>query len=42
VPPGRHWEKHQAGSADLEWRIRIRLDAFDGRHLPAGAVSIAK
>jgi len=30
------------GSADLVWRIRVRLEAFDGRTLPADAVSITK
>ena len=30
------------GSADLVWRIRVRLEAFDGRKLPADAVSISK
>lgn len=28
------------GSADLTWRIEVRVEAFDGRRLPAGAVSI--
>ena len=32
----------RAGSADLVWRIRVRLEAFDGRKLPADAVSISK
>ena len=34
--------KPVAGSADLVWRIRVRLEAFDGRTLPGDAVSIAK
>jgi hypothetical protein len=35
-------EIQHKGSADLVWRIRVRLEAFDGRELPADAVSIAK
>jgi len=30
------------GSAALVWRIRVRIDAFDGRQLPAGAISIGE
>ena len=32
----------RAGGADLVWRIRVRLEAFDDRTLPADAVSISK
>ena len=31
-----------AGSADLVWRIRVRLEAFDRRKFPTDAVSITK
>ena len=34
--------KPVAGSAELVWRIRVRLEAFDGRKLPVDALSVSK